>query len=83
MTFTHTYNKANLRDSQKVTDNSWLNCPAATPGTVSYTANALNQYSAVGAAGTENGLLGGRAEVSGARQNDANGRVEMWRGGVR
>ena len=46
--FTHTYNKANQRDSQIVTDNSWLNYPAATP-TVSYTANALNQYTAVGA----------------------------------
>jgi RHS repeat-associated protein len=32
-----------------VTDNSWLNYPAATPATVSYTANALNQYTAVGA----------------------------------
>jgi RHS repeat-associated protein len=30
------------------TDNSWFNYPAATPSTVSYTPNALNQYSAVG-----------------------------------
>jgi RHS repeat-associated protein len=48
VTFTHTYNKANQRVSQTVTDNSWINYPAATPA-VSYTANALNQYSAVGA----------------------------------
>ena len=32
-----------------MTDNSWLNYPAATPSTVSYTANALNQSTAVGA----------------------------------
>jgi YD repeat-containing protein len=32
-----------------VTDNSWFNYPAATPSTVSYTADALNQYTAVGA----------------------------------
>jgi hypothetical protein len=32
-----------------VTDNSWLNYPAASPSTVSYTANALNQYTMVGA----------------------------------
>src|SRR6266851_1165896 len=49
VTFNHTYNKANQRDSQKVTDNSWLNYPAATPA-VSYTADALNRYTAVAAA---------------------------------
>src|SRR6266436_5891636 len=48
VTFAHAYNKANQRIGQTVTDNSWLNYPAATP-TVSYTANALNQYTAVGA----------------------------------
>ena len=32
-----------------MTDNSWFNYPAATASTVSYTANALNQYTAVGA----------------------------------
>jgi RHS repeat-associated protein len=48
VTFTHTYNRANQRVGQTVTDNSWLNYPAATP-TVNYTSNALNQYSAVGA----------------------------------
>jgi hypothetical protein len=37
VTFNHTY-KANQRDSQTVTDNSWLNYPAASPSTVSYTA---------------------------------------------
>ena len=39
----------NSRNSQSVSDNSFVNYPAATPGTVSYTANALNQYTAVGA----------------------------------
>jgi RHS repeat-associated protein len=47
--FTHSYNKANQRSGQTATDNSWLNYPAASPSTVSYTANALNQYTAVGA----------------------------------
>jgi RHS repeat-associated protein len=47
--FTHAYNKANQRVGQTVTDNSWFNYPAATPGTVSYTADALNRYTAVGA----------------------------------
>ena len=37
------------RIGQTVTDNSWVNYPAATPGTVSYTADALNRYTAVGA----------------------------------
>ena len=32
-----------------MTDNSWFNYPAATPSTVSYTADALNRYTAVGA----------------------------------
>jgi YD repeat-containing protein len=50
VTFGHTYNKANQRIGQTVTDNSWLNYPAATQSTVSYTTNALNQYTAVGAA---------------------------------
>jgi RHS repeat-associated protein len=45
----HAYNKANQRISQTVTDNSWFNYPTATPSTVSYTANALNQYTSVGA----------------------------------
>ena len=42
-------NKANQRTGQTVTDNSWFNYPAATPSTVSYTADALNRYTAVGA----------------------------------
>jgi YD repeat-containing protein len=46
--FTHSYNKANQRVGQTASDNSWLNYPAATPSTVSYTANTLNQYTAVG-----------------------------------
>jgi RHS repeat-associated protein len=49
VTFGHTYNKVNQRTGQTVTDNTWFNYPAATPGTVNYTANALNQYTAVGA----------------------------------
>jgi RHS repeat-associated protein len=49
-TFTHTYNKASQRSGQTTTDNSWWQYPTATPSTVSYTANALNQYTAVGAA---------------------------------
>lgn len=46
--FGHSYNKANQRVGQTVTDNAWLNYPAASPSTTSYTANALNQYTAVG-----------------------------------
>jgi YD repeat-containing protein len=49
VTFCHAYNKANQRIGQTATDNSWLNYPAASPGTVSYTADALNRYTAVGA----------------------------------
>jgi YD repeat-containing protein len=47
--FAHAYNGANQRIGQSATDNSWLNYPPATASTVSYTANALNQYTAVGA----------------------------------
>ncbi len=49
VTFTHSYNRANQRSGQTVSDSSWLNYPMATPSTVSYTANTLNQYTAVGA----------------------------------
>lgn len=49
VTFGHSYNRANQRIRQTVTDNTWLNYPAATASTTSYTANALNQYTAVGA----------------------------------
>lgn len=48
VTFSHTYNKANQRIGQSVSDNTWLEYPAATASTVSYTANTLNQYTAVG-----------------------------------
>lgn len=47
--FVHSYNKANQRVGQTATDNSWLNYPAATPSTVSYSADALNRYTTVGA----------------------------------
>ncbi len=47
--FAHSYNKVNQRTGQSVSDNAWIDYPAATPGTVSYAANTLNQYTAVGA----------------------------------
>ena len=37
----------NQRIRQTVDDNSWLSYPTGAPGTTSYTANTLNQYSAV------------------------------------
>jgi RHS repeat-associated protein len=49
VTFAHSYNKTNQRIGQTVTDNSWINYPAATPSTASYTADSLNRYTAVGA----------------------------------
>jgi len=49
VTFGHSYNKANQRVGQTVTDNDWFNYPAATPGTVGYSADALNRYTNVGA----------------------------------
>ena len=49
VSFGHSYNKANQRVGQSISDNTWVNYPAATPSTVSYTTNALNQYTAVGA----------------------------------
>jgi RHS repeat-associated protein len=48
VTFTHGYNGVNQRISQAANDNSWWYYPPATAATVSYTANTLNQYSAVG-----------------------------------
>jgi YD repeat-containing protein len=48
VTFGHSYNKANQRIGQTVTDNAWINYPAAA-SPVSYTADALNRYTAVGA----------------------------------
>jgi RHS repeat-associated protein len=46
----HTYNAVNQRSGQTVSDSAWLAYPGATPATTSYTANNLNQYTAVGAA---------------------------------
>lgn len=48
--FTHSYNAVNQRTGQAVSDNNWISYPAATPATTGYTANSLNQYTAVGAA---------------------------------
>ena len=48
VTFGHAYNRANQRVGQTATDNSWLNYPAAA-SPVSYTSDALNRYTAVGA----------------------------------
>jgi YD repeat-containing protein len=48
VTFTHTYNGANQQTSQGTTDNSWWYYPSGT-STITYTANALNQYTAVDA----------------------------------
>jgi RHS repeat-associated protein len=46
--FTYGYDATNRRTSQKATDNSYWSYPTATASTVSYTANNLDQYSAVG-----------------------------------
>ena len=46
--FTHVYDATNRRVSQSATDNSWWNYPT-TATNISYTANNLNQYTAVGA----------------------------------
>jgi RHS repeat-associated protein len=48
ITFAHTYNGANQRSGQTVTDNSWWYYPAAVAGTTSYASNNLNQYKTVG-----------------------------------
>lgn len=48
VTFGHSYNKANQRVGQTVTDNSWLNYPPAA-STTSYAADSLNRYTIVGA----------------------------------
>lgn len=46
VSFGHSYNPVNQRVGQTVTDNTWLDYP--TPATkVSYTANPLNQYTAI------------------------------------
>ncbi|MBN9087822.1 MAG: hypothetical protein J0J01_13005 [Reyranella sp.] len=51
--FTHGYNAANQRTSLSVdaaTPADWIAYPPGTPSTTAYTANSLNQYTAVGAA---------------------------------
>jgi RHS repeat-associated protein len=47
-TFTYGYDATNRRLSQTATDNSYWSYPTATASTVSYTANNLDQYSAIG-----------------------------------
>ena len=46
--FGHSYNALNQRIGQTASDNAWIDYPSAT-GTTNYTANNLNQYTAVGA----------------------------------
>ena len=46
--FTHAYDLTNRRIGQTATDNSWWSYPT-TASTVAYTANSLDQYSAIGA----------------------------------
>ena len=46
--FAQGYDSTNRRVSQTVTDNTWWSYPAAVAGSTAYTANNLNQYSAVG-----------------------------------
>jgi RHS repeat-associated protein len=49
VTFGHSYNKANQRTAETTSDNTWIGYPAAAPSTTAYSANSLNQYTAVGA----------------------------------
>jgi len=49
VSFTHTYDATDRRIAQSATDNSWMYYPASVSSSTSYTSNALNQYSAVGA----------------------------------
>ena len=49
VTFNYQYDATNRRISQMVTDTSWWNYPT-TAGSIVYTANHLNQYTAVGSA---------------------------------
>ncbi|MGH7137879.1 MAG: RHS repeat-associated core domain-containing protein, partial [Pirellulales bacterium] len=48
VTFAFGYDPTNRRTSQTTTDNSWWYYPPTTPSTITYSANALNQYTAVG-----------------------------------
>lgn len=47
-TFTHGYNADNQRISQTASDNSWWYYPPPPASSIRYTANALNQYTAIG-----------------------------------
>jgi len=47
VTVGHSYDRTNRRIGQTVDDNTWLAYPAGAPSTVTYTANALNQYATV------------------------------------
>jgi RHS repeat-associated protein len=47
-TFVYAYDGSNRRISQTATDNSYWSYPAATASTISYSANNLDQYTAVG-----------------------------------
>jgi YD repeat-containing protein len=49
VSFTHAYDATNRRIGQTASDNGWWSYPT-TATSVSYTANSLNQYSAVGGA---------------------------------
>ena len=49
VTFNYQYDATNRRIRETATDKSWWNYPT-TAGSTSYTANALNQYTAVGSA---------------------------------
>lgn len=46
VTFSHAYNKVNQRTGQSVSDNAWIDYPAAANG-LCYTANAVNQYTQI------------------------------------
>jgi YD repeat-containing protein len=48
VTFNNSYDPTNRRSIQTASDNTWLSYPAATASMIGYTANTLNQYSAVG-----------------------------------
>jgi RHS repeat-associated protein len=48
VSFTHGYDATNRRIGQTASDNTWLLYPSGA-GTTSYTANSLNQYTAIGA----------------------------------
>jgi len=48
--FNHWYNKVNQRVYQTASDNSYWSYPTASASSVSYSANNLNQYTAVGSA---------------------------------